>query len=597
MNKLKNFFRRFPNLYKGIANLFKKRSISTQLILTIILIFSSFFVLQSLLNSQFFKNYYTEREFNDIHTDLLNYVDAMNDPRNNYYDEMYEFTSQRNAYSVIVSGDFRILISSYADYTIEIQDILTTDIYTISIPDNNYTYTLDEAISVTMSQNPENEDLYSPSSITVSSGNIYSSSIPCPDVDCVSISATVSQINKPNNLNYVFENNTIVKQEVTKLSSDYVELTDFLYMDDGYWYKSTDGPIDTLVFIHDLRTWDYIITIIPIEDTEEIISIVSSYNNYVYLTAIVIIFIWSFRLTTIISKPIKNIDLVSKEIANLNFNVEAHEYRNKESTSLSNSMNLISKNLKEALETLNTRNRELTTLYNEQTMQVSLKKQLVSSISHELKTPLMIMQVTIQAILDGVIPTDEQETELLNVVDEINKSSTMIQDMLQIYRLDDANSELEIEEFNLSDSVKFFVQDFDNIIKKYNFVLDLNIPDEMNIEADKKLIHRVISNYFTNAIKYTKEGEKIYIEISDNNDRAYFEIINHGITIGEEDLENIWIPFFRSTQFETTRLKTKGTGIGLYLVSEILKAHDCEYGIENIENGVKAYFYINKKVE
>ena len=260
-------------------------------------------------------------------------------------------------------------------------------------------------------------------------------------------------------------------------------------------------------------------------------------------------------------------------------------------------MNLISKNLKEALETLNTKNRELTTLYNEQTMQVSLKKQLVSSISHELKTPLMIMQVTIQAILDGVIPIDEQESELLNVVDEINKSSTMIQDMLQIYRLDDANSELEIMEFNLSDSVKFFIQDFDNIIKKYNFILDVNIPEEMNIEADKKLIHRVISNYFTNAVKYTKEGEKIYIEISDIGDRVYFEIINHGVTIGEEDLENIWIPFFRSDQYETTRLKTKGTGIGLYLVSEILKAHDCEFGIENIENGVKAYFYINKKVE
>ena len=539
MNKLKNFFRRFPNLYKSIASLFKKRSISTQLILTIILIFSSFFVLQSLLNSQFFKNYYTEREFNDIHTDLLDYVDAMNDPRNDYYDEMYEFTTQRNAYSVIVSGDFRILISSYADYTIEVQDVLTTDIYTISIPDNNYTYTLEEVISVRMSPNNENEDLYSPSSITTSTGNIYNSSIPCSEEDCITISASVTKINKPNNLNYVFENNTIVRQEVTKLSSEYVEISDFLYMEDGYWYKSTDGPIDTLVFIHDLRTWDYIITIIPIEDTEEIISIVSSYNNYVYLTAIVIIFIWSFRLTSIISKPIKNIDLVSKEIANLNFNVEAHEYRNKESTSLSNSMNLISKNLKEALETLNTKNRELTTLYNEQTMQVSLKKQLVSSISHELKTPLMIMQVTIQAILDGVIPIDEQESELLNVVDEINKSSTMIQDMLQIYRLDDANSELEIMEFNLSDSVKFFIQDFDNIIKKYNFILDVNIPEEMNIEADKKLIHRVISNYFTNAVKYTKEGEKIYIEISDIGDRVYFEIINHGVTIGEEDLENI----------------------------------------------------------
>ena len=209
----------------------------------------------------------------------------------------------------------------------------------------------------------------------------------------------------------------------------------------------------------------------------------------------------------------------------------------------------------------------------------------------------MIMQVTIQGILDGVIPLEEQKIELMNVVDEINKSSTMIQDMLQIYRLDDANSELEISEFNLSDSVRFFIEDFEHIINKYDFKLDINIPKIMNIEADRKLIHRVISNYFTNAIKYTNKGEKIYIEISEHKGKVYFELTNYGITIEEEDLENIWMPFFRSTNAEAPRLKTKGTGIGLYLVSEILKAHDCKFGIENIENGVKAYFYINKKVE
>lgn len=598
-NKKNKFFSRFPSLSKSILKLFRSRSISTQLILTIILIFATFFTLQTLLNSQFFKNYYTEREFNDIHADLMEYVDKMNDPSRDIYDEMYVFTSQRNAYSVVVNSQFRIFTSSYTNYTIVVEDISSLDQYTVIIPDNNYTYTIDELISLTIyPYNELNEDLYSPSLINVSEGTIYSSNLSCSSSDCVTLSGKIIQINKPNNLNYVFENNTIVKQEISKLSSEFINLSEIQYMDNGYWYKSTDGPIDTLVFIHDLRNWDYIITIIPIEDTDEIISIVSSYNNYVYLTAIVIIFLWSFRLSSIISKPIQNIELVTKEIANLNFNAEAHEYKNKESASLSRSINLISRNLKEALETLNTKNQELTTLYNDQSMQVSLKKQLVSSISHELKTPLMIMQVTIQGILDGVIPQEDQKTELLNVVDEINKSSAMIQDMLQIYRLDDANSELEITEFNLSDSIKFFIQDFENIIKSYNFNLEVNIPDKVIIEADKKLINRVISNYFTNAIKYTNEGERIYLEVYEDEDRAYFELTNYGVTIKEEELENIWTPFYRANnKTETPKLKTKGTGIGLYLVSEILKAHNSEFGIHNVENGVKAYFYINKKVE
>ena len=75
------------------------------------------------------------------------------------------------------------------------------------------------------------------------------------------------------------------------------------------------------------------------------------------------------------------------------------------------------------------------------------------------------------------------------------------------------------------------------------------------------------------------------------------KLINYGVHIEEVDLENIWIPFFRSSKAETLKLRSKGSGIGLYLVSEILKAHNSEFGINNIENGVKAYFYINKKVD
>ncbi|MCK5387995.1 MAG: hypothetical protein KAJ22_01810, partial [Candidatus Izimaplasma sp.] len=272
---------KIPNFKKMIINLFRSKSISTQLIITIILVFSTFFLLQSLLNSQFFKNFYTEQEFNDIHADLISYVDKMNDPENDYYDEMYDFTSQRNAYSVVVNVNFRILIPSYTDYTIIVEDTATSHIYEVIVPDNNYTYTLDEAISLVIKLYNVNDDLYNPMSINSSSGNVYDSNISCSEEDCISFDGKIIQINKPNNLNYMFEDNTIVKQEVSKLSSNLIDLSDYEYMDNGYWYKSTDGPVDTLVFIHDLRTWDYVITIIPIEDTEDITSIVSSYNNYV----------------------------------------------------------------------------------------------------------------------------------------------------------------------------------------------------------------------------------------------------------------------------------------------------------------------------
>jgi len=296
-------------------------------------------------------------------------------------------------------------------------------------------------------------------------------------------------------------------------------------------------------------------------------------------------------------KPIQNIEGVAREISALNFNVEAHEYTNKENESLSNSINLISRNLKETLEAINTKNLEVTKLYDEQLKQVTLKKQLVSSISHELKTPLMIMQVTIQGILDGIIEDVDQEKELNNVIEEINKSSIMIQDMLQIYRLDDANTQLEISEFDLSKTVCYFINDFENAIRKYNFDVDINVQDEVFVEADFKLIKRVISNFITNAIKYTPENEKIYVEVSEHRDQVYFELTNYGIQVNESEIDKIWLPFYRLEQEDTFRVKSKGSGIGLYLVSEILKAHQAEFGIKNVKNGVKAFFKLNKKAE
>lgn len=599
MIKVKNFFKKLGSKFSIVVKIFKSRSISTQLIVTIILIFMSFFVLQSILNIGFFRNFYTNQEFERVNSDIMEYVTNMNEADSDYYDEMYKFTTENNAYSVIVTRQFRMLSSSFTDYSLSILDSTTNETYTILVPNVEYDYNLGDVLTVTMYEYNENNVLYSAAIIKVDSEEIYNSNINCGEETCVTTTGVITELHKPDSLNYLFDENLIVQREISKLFKETLNYEDFRYETggaEGYWYKSTDGPVDTLVFVHNLKKWNWIVTIVPIVDTGDIIEIVSSYNYYVYATAIVIILIWSFRLSSIISKPIQNIELVARQIAQLNFNVEAHEYNNRENESLSRSINLMARNLKNTLETINAKNRELTEIYEEQSKQVTLKKQLVSSISHELKTPLMIMQVIIQGILDEIIPAEDQEKELNNVLDEISKSSMMIQDMLQIYRLDDANTQLEISEFDMSEMVRFFVNDFENAIKKYNLDVDLNIQDDVIVEADLKLIKRVISNFMTNAIKYTPINQKLYIEVSDLKDKIYFELTNYGTSIKTEEIDKIWLPFYRIDIEDSNPLKTKGSGIGLYLVSEILKAHCAEFGIENVRNGVKAYFYMSKKV-
>lgn len=585
------------NLITIMRDYLKGLSMSTQMILTVVLIFLIFFLLQITLNNYFFQNYYADKEFNSIENDLLQYVENMNDANADYYDEMYKFTSDSNAITVITYGDFYLYSSLIDDYTISVRDNATSNIYSVKIPNIDYSYIENEELHIIGYE--FTDGVITPSYIqNVDKTYTFDSNIDCT-TECVNIlNAEVLSLQKPDNLNYEYEDSQLIQEELILLRNGTRELSKYSSEVDGeisYYYQTTIGRQNVIVFIHELGVFDYIVTMVPIEDTQNIIAIVSSYNNYVYITAILLIFAWSFRLSKVLTKPIQNIETVARQIADLNFDIEVHEYNNRENTSLSKSINLISKNLKETLDTLGTQNNELKELYDTQLKQVSLKKQLVSSISHELKTPLMIMQVTIQGILDGIIDKDDEDKELYNVLEEINKSSIMIQDMLQIYRLEDANTTLELSEFSLNYEIMSMISDFEQNIKKHNLKLDLNLDKSIMIEADHKLIKRVLSNYFTNAIKYTPEGERIYIEISGNENEIYFELTNYGVNIPNNDLDNIWMPFFRSQNYENNRLPTKGTGIGLYLVSEILKAHKAEYGIENIENGVKSYFRIKKQ--
>jgi hypothetical protein len=296
--------------WNNIFKAFKARSISTQLIITIILIFASFFILQAFLNSTFLTTYYTDKEFDDIHADLVIYVDKMNADNADHFDEMDDFSQNQFAYTVIVDSDYRILESTFTEYTIQVKEVLSDTTYNIIVLDNDEDYSVNDELSVTLA--PYNGSLYQPLSISKEGVLTEYNGPSCDEVTCVSALVTVTLVNKPNNLNYRAANLPIVLDEIHKLENDQIELQNYKYTK-GYWYPSTDGATDTLVFIHGLGQWQNIVTIVPIADTAEITSIISSYTYYVYLTAIVIIILWSFRLSNLISRPIKNIELILQQ--------------------------------------------------------------------------------------------------------------------------------------------------------------------------------------------------------------------------------------------------------------------------------------------
>ncbi len=571
-------------LVNKLKHLYSKLSLATQIIMTIILVFISFFILQLILNSIFFRNFYTNREIDQFKEKLTSLNETLDTTRNdNHFNILYDFSTKEHATIIYLEENLTFALEEDNIYYITVHDTANTnDLYDVILYNYDDSLAIGDAITATITK--VNDYYIFNTYITSDNERTLSS---CKDT-CFAIDGLITDINEPININYLYTNNPSVYYEI-QAAQEYFTNNELPNDDQIISYQSNLAN-NSVVFLSQTTQNQYMMTIVKLQNTSSIVSIVSSYQNYVYLTAVVIIILWSFRIGTIVSKPIKHVETVAKEISELNFNIEANEFQNKEAASLSNSINIMSKNLSETIDTINAKNEELTNLYEEQIKQVNVKKQLVSSISHELKTPLMIMQVTIQGILDGIIPETDYKKELANLLEDINKSSIMIQDMLQIYRLEDKENPLELTPINLAEITSQYLDDFNHFITQYNLSLKTNMNEMLIINADEKLIKRVISNYITNAIKYTPENNLIEIKIIKRNDFVEFSVYNEGISINRDDLKNIWMPFYRIDTQLDDRLSSKGSGVGLYLVSEILKNHNFDFGIKNRKNGVFAYF-------
>ena len=568
-------------------NFYYRQSLTTQIILLIIMVFTSFFVVQLILNTIFFPSFYQQRETAANEAVLIEYVsqlEQINDE--NFFDIQFEFTSNYNINTIILDEDFRFLTSRFNRLTIEVLDA-SGERFRVELADY---YTLQEGDFVVGVITPTVDDSYVFTSLFINNVRLISG--PCFS-DCINISGEIQQVEVPRNLNYIFMTHPRIQREQARLSMEFLRPYRHL---SGWRYESTDGPIDIMVYVNPIQQ-NYVMTIFTIENTSSIVSTLASYQNFVYLSALLIILLWSFRIGKVASKPIRNVEVVAREISQLNFDAEAIEFKSKEATSLSKSINLISRNLRSALATLNQNNQELMELYKEQSDQVDLKKRLVSSISHELKTPLMIIQVTIQGILDGIVPQEDIHDEFNVIMQEINKSTLMIQDLLQIYRLDSKETELKIERFNFTMMVRELAKEFGPLIKQYRFSYLEDIEDNLYIDGDYKLMQRVLSNFMTNAVKYTPKEETIMVDVYTKEQFVYFEMINYGVTIPDDQINNLWTPFYRLDDRKPDKEAIRGSGIGLYLVSEVLKAHQFDYGLENVKGGVKVFIIIPQPYE
>lgn len=205
-----------------------------------------------------------------------------------------------------------------------------------------------------------------------------------------------------------------------------------------------------------------------------------------------------------------------------------------------------------------------------------LRKQLTSDVAHELRTPISSVSAQLEMILDGVFqPTEER---LHGIFDEVKRLSALVADLEKLQQIE--NNVLERTEIDLLDVTKSTVNAFEGAISKNRITCSV-FGDSVKVYADERKIQQVITNLLSNAVKYSHEGGAIQITVKDDGDFARLTVKDNGIGISEEDINLIFERFYRTDK--SRNRKTGGVGIGLTIVSAIVKAHGGKIEVQSKE--------------
>ncbi len=201
-----------------------------------------------------------------------------------------------------------------------------------------------------------------------------------------------------------------------------------------------------------------------------------------------------------------------------------------------------------------------------------MRKGFVADVSHELRTPMTTITGFIDGILDGTIPESEREKYLTIVSDEAHRMSRMVSAFLDIAKLQSGQMTFVKKPFDIIESTGKVLFAFEDKITQNGINLSFNYPDEPVIAVgDYDAIYRVIYNLVDNAIKFTDEGGNIEINITVNDKKVNVSVYNTGYGISKEDAAHIFERFYKADK--SRGLNKKGTGIGLFLVKNIIKEH------------------------
>lgn len=322
----------------------------------------------------------------------------------------------------------------------------------------------------------------------------------------------------------------------------------------------------------------------PIDEASQVLAL---FLPYISVIVIVIGIGSAYLYSRFITKPLLYINQGAQKMANLDFSEPIEVRSTDELGELSTSLNELSVNLQQTMQELHNANRQLKSDIEKERAAETKRREFFAIAAHELKTPLTVMKGYLEGMIYHIGPYRDRDQYLQKNHQIVEGMEQLVREILSMSKLESHTFKLQLEEVNLSQLVDKATAELEYFAAQREIQLMKHITSNIMVHTDRLMLEKACKNIIHNAIMYSPQGEKVFIQLTKDVQEGsiQFQVINTGVNIKEEDMQQIFEPFYRVEK--SRNRNTGGSGLGLYIVKQIFEALGITYSMHNIEQGVQ----------
>lgn len=361
-------------------------------------------------------------------------------------------------------------------------------------------------------------------------------------------------------------------------------------------YRDSRLKSEYLILSGNLSDGNLILMRTALESIQESVALANRFLAYIGVCGVVLSAVVSYFVTRRITNPIRQLAELSRRMTGLDFDAKFQSRGRDEIDELGEHMNEMARTLERTISELKSANNQLVGDIEKRDRQDEMRRDFLANVSHELKTPLALIQGYAEGLSECVNEdSDSREFYCEVIVDEANKMNRIVRQLLSLNQLEFGNDMVAMERFDVTELIRGVIQSTAILREQEGISLSFQVEGPIYVWADEFRTEEVLTNFMSNAIHYAAGEKRIEVTARRQGGIARIGVFNTGDSIPEEEQERIWTKFYKVDKARTREYG--GSGIGLSIVKAIMESFHQQCGVENRPDGVEFWFQLDTEAK